>query len=277
MRIITVTVICATVAVALSVGAGVLSAQAMISYGHGVAKAAGAGAAAGAGIGGILTRMGNPLSRAANPARSSSSGSRVAAQRQVVPQRRQNISWDLGPSGFGAPAPMGLIDGIQATGVADENWQPTLLAPSENLAVLSVQWGGSSTSSDIVDSEVEVEAGAEADDGVVDDSALAREEPEEQPVDQAEQVVVIRSASGPHLGARPRTGAVAAQSNPAIPEGVSVGATVEELISRLGRPRMSFRGVAGEGYTDQYIFELPDGTDLVVYVLNGVVAHLAVS
>ena len=276
MRIITVTVICATVAVALSVGAGVLSAQAMISYGHGVATAAGAGAAAGAGIGGILTRMGNPLSRAANPDRRPSSGSRVAAQRQFVPQRRQNISWDLGPSGFGAPAPMGLIGGIQATGVADENWQPSLLAQSENLAVLSVQWGGSNASSDIVDSEVGVEAGAEADDGVVDDSALAREEPEEQQV-EAEQVVVIRSASGSHLGARPRTATVAAQSNPAIPDGVSVGATVEELISRLGRPRMSFRGVAGEGYTDQYIFDLPDGTDLVVYVLDGVVAHLAVS
>lgn len=274
MRIITVTVICATVAVALSVGAGVLSAQAMISYGHGVATAAGAGAAAGAGIGGILTRMGNPLSRAANPDRRPSSGSRVAAQRQVVPQRRQNISWDLGPSRFGDPVPMALVGGIQATGVAAENWQPTLLAPSENLAVLSVQWGGLSTSSD---SDVGVEAGVEADDGVVDDSALAREEPEQQQVDQAEQVGVIRSASGSHLGARPRTATVAAQSNPAIPDGVSVGATIEELISRLGRPRMSFRGVAGEGFTDQYIFKLPDGTDLVVYVLDGVVAHLAVS
>lgn len=275
MRIITV--ICATVAVALSVGAGVLSAQAMIGYGHGVAKAAGVGAAAGAGIGGIVTRMGNPLSRVGNPDRRPSSGSRVAAQRQVVPQRRQNISWDLGPSGFGDPAPMALVGGIQATGVATENWQPSLLAPSKNLAVLSVQWGGSSTSSDTIDSEVEVEAEAEVDNGVVDDSVLAREEPEEQQVDQAEQLVVIRSASGSHLSARPRPATVAAQSNPAIPDGVSVGATIEELISRLGRPRISFRGVAGEGFTDQYIFKLPDGTDLVVYVLNGVVAHLAVS
>jgi hypothetical protein len=57
--------------------------------------------------------------------------------------------------------------------------------------------------------------------------------------------------------------------------GVAVGASVEELLTKLGRPYLSFRGVAGEGYTDQYVFALPDGGHLVVYVLDGVVAHLA--
>jgi hypothetical protein len=58
---------------------------------------------------------------------------------------------------------------------------------------------------------------------------------------------------------------------------VAVGTSREELLKKLGRPHLSFRGVAGEGYTDQFVFTLPDGGHLVVYVLDGIVAHLDIA
>jgi hypothetical protein len=266
----------ASVAVLLA-GGQRLSAQAMISYGHGVAKAAGAGATAGAGVGGILSGLGNPLSRAAGRGRNSStSGGTTATRQRVVPQRRQNINWDMGPQRFAEPAPVGLIGGVQATGLATEHWQPSLLAPSENLTVLAVQWGGAGPASVAVAPESTDEplasAPTEAELGEVAIDPLA--EPE---VDEAEQVVILRPARG--SGSTSRRNSVArADSTPStIPDGIAVGLTVEELISRLGRPQISFRGVAGAGYTDQYIFELSDGRDLVVYVLDGIVSHLAVT
>lgn len=254
-------------------GGSILSGQAMISYGHGVAKAAGAGAAAGAGVGGVLSGLGNPLSKAAGRPSNTSVGGARATRQATVPQRRQHVAWDAGRQSFGSPAPVGLIGGVQATGVAADNWQPPLLEPSENLAVLSVQWGGASPT------DGDIPAAATADSSTVpspvDGEAVVLEESE--PEDSSEQVTVLRSARPTPSSAIRKPTSGSATTAPQIPAGVTVGSSVDEVIRKLGKPHLSFRGVAGAGYNDQYIFELADGSDLVVYVLDGIVSHVAVS
>lgn len=249
----------------LSLSVGQANAQAMVSYGHGVAKAAGAGAAVGGGIGGVLTGLGNPLSNAASR-RGGPSKTGVAVQRQTVPTRRGPVTWDVPQQGFGSPAPMPLIGGVQASGTTDANWQPTLLAPSQNLAVISASWGGPSEPAAEDSSEVASNEQLPAD----SDAAAPTETKPNMPI------VLRSSGQGTAAGVRasaPQAGVVAPAK---LPEGVAVGASVEQLLAKLGRPYMSFRGVAGEGYTDQYVFQLEDGVHLVVYVLDGVVAHLSV-
>lgn len=254
-------------------GGSTLSAQAMIGYGHGVAKAAGAGAAAGAGVGGVLSGLGNPLSRAAgHPGNGSAGGARVARQ-LVVPQRKQRVAWDVGPQSFGSPAPVGLIGGVQATGIVAENWQPSLLSPSENLAVLSVQWGESSAEAGDISSEGSSESSPLTE--AVDETAIVSTETQQEA--DSEKVVVLRSARPTRSSSFRGSTRESANTVSRIPAGVTVGTSVEEVIRKLGKPHLSFRGVAGAGYNDQYIFELSDGSDLVVYVLDGVVSHLAVS
>ncbi len=254
-----------TLALGFSLSVDQARAQAMVSYGHGVAKAAGAGAAVGGGIGGVLTGLGNPLSNAADR-RGGSTKRSATARRQTVPARRGAVAWDVPHQGFGAPAPLPLVGGVQASGATASDWQPTLLEPSQNLAVISASWGGPSPAESEDSGEV----------------VPSEELPADSQVETTEKTkqnlpIVLRSsgqggASGSKSSAQ-QTGAVAPA---ALPEGVAVGVSVEELLKKLGRPYLSFRGVAGEGYTDQYVFQLPDGGHLVVYVLDGVVSHLAV-
>ena len=240
------------------------SAQAMISYGHGVAKAAGAGAAVGGGIGGVLTGLGNPLSTAAGR-RDGVAGGNATVRRQTVPARRGPVTWDVPQQGFGSPAPMALVGGVQASGATRANWQPTLLEPSQNLAVISASWGGPSAAGAEDSSEAVTTEGAPA-----HGQAETTEEPKQN------SPVVIRSSEQGSASGGKSAQPSAAVAPASLPEGVALGASVEQLVEKLGRPYLSFRGVAGEGYTDQYVFELPDGGHLVVYVLDGVVAHLAV-
>jgi hypothetical protein len=250
----------------LSLGADRAAAQAMISYGHGVAKAAGAGAAVGAGVGGVLTGLGNPLATSADRS-GSTNRNRAAVQRQTVPTRRGDVRWDVPQAGFGAPAPLGLVGGVKATGVADTNWQPSLLAPSQNLAVISANWGGSSETETAVE---KADASVEQAPAGSGDEAVAEK--------QSNLPTVLRStAHGAFPGGKSAQQADAAVApTPELPEGVAVGAPVDLLIQKLGRPHLSFRGVAGQGYTDEYVFGLPGGAKLIAYALDGVVAHLAV-
>ena len=256
--------IVSTLALAFSLSVDLATGQAMIGYGHGVAKAAGAGAAVGAGVGGALTGLGNPLSKAADR-RGVAAKRNGAVQRQTVPVRRGPVAWDVPDQGFGGGAPVTLIGGVQANGATDVNRQLTLLEPSENLAVISVSWGGpGATNSE--DSEAAISTGE-----------LSAENPEEAVAEAKPTVpIVLRSAgqSGSSGGKSAQQPGAAASA--VLPEGVTVGSTIEQLLEKLGRPHLSFRGVAGEGYTDQYVFELPEGGHLVVYVLNGVVAHISV-
>lgn len=253
-----------TLALGVSLQVDQARAQAMINYGHGVAKAAGAGAAVGAGVGGALTDMGNPLSRAAG--RQDRSTDRTeTVRRQTVPTRREPISWDVPQQGFGvARVALPLVGGVKATGSTAANWQPSLLEPSQNLAVVSVSWGGpdAEASGDSTESTAteEADAGSPAEGG----SGADQNSP---PVVRA---VGRADAAEPTSGIRH-----VAAAAPTVPEGIEVGLSVEQLVEKLGRPYLSFRGVAGEGYTDQYVFEMPNGEHLVVYVLDGVVAHLA--
>lgn len=246
----------------LTLGVEQASAQAMVSYGHGVAKAAGAGAAVGGGVGGVLTGMGNPLSQAAGKPGGSSASGRAATQRQVVPQRKGPVKWEVAQvETFGGPAPLGLVGGVRATGAAQADWQPTLLAPSQNLAVINATWGGAELSEGAIAPTEERTAQAPVESAQQPEAAAAAKAP-----------VIVRSA-----GFQSRRGGTADPKAATLPEGISVGLTVDQLVEKLGRPRMSFRGVAGAGYTDQFIYRLPDGTDLVVYVLDGIVSQLAVT
>jgi hypothetical protein len=254
-----------TLALALTWNAGRASGQAMVSYGHGVAKAAGAGAAVGGGVGGVLTGLGNPLSSAAGRRGGTSKGS-VTVQRQTVPVRRDAVTWDVPRQGFGTPAPLPLIGGVRANGATDPNWQPTLLEPSQNLAVISASWGGPSDAEAEASTEV---ADAEQPPAGID-AEVAAEPKQNLPI-------VVRSSGQGGAAAGKRAEAQLGSAAPvAIPEGVEVGASIDELLKKLGRPYLSVRGIAGEGYTDQYVFQLPDGGHLVIYVLDGLVAHVSV-
>jgi hypothetical protein len=240
-------------------------AQAMVSYGHGVAKAAGAGAAVGAGVGGALTGLGNPLSTAADR-RGRATNRTATVRRESLPIRRGSVAWDVPQQGFGAPPPLPLVGGVQATGATDANWQPSLLEPSQNLAVVSVSWGGPGA-----------EASGDSAEGAVTDEAAPNGQAESTPEAKQNLQTVLR-ASGQAGAAGRKAGQTSGAVAPAaLPEGIVVGTPVEQLLEKLGRPYLSFRGVAGEGYTDQYVFRMPDGGHLVVYVLDGVVAHLAVA
>lgn len=252
-----------TLVLGFCVSADRAGAQAMIGYGHGVAKATGAGAAVGAGVGGALTGLGNPLSTAADR-RGGPTKRNGAVQRQTVPARRGSVAWDVPPQGFGGPAPLALVGGVQANGATDADRQLTLLEPSQNLAVISASWGGPGETGAGDSSEVSSTEDVPA--------ATAAETAAET---TGNLPIVLRS-----LGQRGSAGAKSAQqpgavAPAALPEGVTVGSSVEQLLQKLGRPYLSFRGVAGEGYTDQYVFQLPDGGRLVVYVLDGIVAHIA--
>jgi hypothetical protein len=218
----------------------------------------------GGGIGGVLTGLGNPLSTAADRRGGSSTGN-ATVRRQTVPTRRGPVTWDAPDQSFGSPAPLPLVGGVQASGATAANWQPTLLAPSQNLAVISASWGGPIAEG----SEASGEA-VPAEEPAADSQAEATTEAK-----QKLPIVLRSSGQGGASGGRsaPQPGSAAPA---ALPEGVAVGLSVEELLAKLGRPYLSFRGVAGEGYTDQYVFQLPDGGRLVVYVLDGVVSHLAV-
>jgi hypothetical protein len=167
--------------------------------------------------------------------------------------------------GFGSPAPLPLIGGVQASGATPANWQPTLLEPSQNLAVISASWGGPSP-----------EGPEDSGETVSAQQLQAANQDESAAQTKQNMPVVLRSAgqggSAPSQPAQ-QPGALAPAG---LPEGVAVGASVEQLLKALGRPYLSFRGLAGDGYTDQYVFELPDGGHIVAYVLDGVVAHLAV-
>ena len=241
------------------------SAQAMVSYGHGVAKAAGAGAAVGAGVGGALTGLRNPLSTAADR-RGGPSKRNVVVQRRTVPTRRGSVAWDVPQQGFGGAAPMALIGGVRANGATHANQQLTLLEPSQNLAVISASWGGPSAAESEDSGEV-----------ISTEELLADTQAETTAEAKPNLPIILRST-----GQRSFSGGRSAQQSGAVPpaalpEGVAVGASIEQLLEKLGRPYLSFRGVAGEGYTDQYVFQLPDGAHLVVYVLDGAVAHMTVS
>ncbi len=50
--------------------------------------------------------------------------------------------------------------------------------------------------------------------------------------------------------------------------------SIEDVIAKLGKPKFTFIGVAGGGYSDQYMFDLSDGRRVVVYVLDGVVSRI---
>jgi hypothetical protein len=186
-------------------------------------------------------------------------------QRQTVPARRGSVAWDVPQQGFGAPAPLPLVGGVQATGATDANWQPTLLEPSQNLAVLSASWGGPSAEGTEEPAETVPAGEAPADQSAEATAAAKQSLP-----------IVLRSAGQGSASSGKSAQQPGDVAPAALPEGVAVGVSVEELLAKLGRPYLAFRGVAGEGYTDQYVFELPDGGHLVVYVLDGLVAHVAV-
>ena len=253
-----------TLVLGFSLSVGQASAQAMVSYGHGVAKAAGAGAAVGAGVGGALTGLGNPLSTAAGR-RGGPSKSKAAVQRLTVPTRRGSVAWDAPQQGFGGPPPMALVGGVQANGGTDAHRQLTLLEPSQNLAVISASWGVPSAAQSVEFGEVfpteELPANPEA-----ETTAGAKQK----------LPIVLRSTGKRNSPGAKSAQQVGAAAPDTLPEGVAVGASVEQLLEQLSRPYLSFRGVAGEGYNDQYVFQLSDGTHLVVYVLDGLVTHMAV-
>lgn len=252
-----------TLALGFSLHVDQALAQAMVSYGHGVAKAAGAGAAVGAGVGGALTDLGNPLATAAR-GRGHATNQTTSTRRETVPARRGAVSWDVPQDGFGAPAALSLVGGVKAAGSAGENWQPSLLAPSQNLAVLSVSWGGPDSGASTESAEATAPA---------ETTAAGRLDAAPEAVQKAPAVLL---ASGRFGASSRKPGQQSGAAAPAsLPEGLSVGMPVEELLKKLGRPYLSLRGVAGAGYTDQYVFAMPNDQHLVVYVLDGVVAHLA--
>jgi len=211
-----------------------------------------------------LTGLGNPLSTAADRRRGPTKRN-AAVQRQTVPTRRGSVAWDAPQQGFGAPAPMALVGGIQASGATDANRQLALLAPSQNLAVISASWGGPSA------------AGSEDSGEVISTEELPADTQVETTTEAKKKLPIVLRSTGQHGSSGGKSvqqsGAVAPA---ALPEGVAVGASVEQLLQKLGRPYLAFRGVAGEGYTDQYVFQLPDGGHLVVYVLDGLVTHMTV-
>ncbi|MDA0206411.1 MAG: hypothetical protein O3A53_10035 [Acidobacteria bacterium] len=184
----------------------------------------------------------------------------------TVPTRRGSVAWDVPQQGFGGAAPMALIGGVRANGATHANQQLTLLEPSQNLAVISASWGGPSTAESEDTGEV-----------IATEELLADTQAETTAKAKPNLPIVLRST-----GQRSSFGGKSAQQSGAVaptalPDGVAVGASIEQLLEKLGRPYLSFRGVAGEGYTDQYVFQLADGAHLVVYVLDGAVAHMTVS
>lgn len=230
-----------------------LNGQAMISYGHGVAKAGAAGSAVGAAAVGIFKNTGRPLDEAAK--KSSARGRRTPARRS-----QENVRWDVSaPSGGSS---LQLVGGVRAAGVSAPNWAPALVESEENVTVLGAEWsGGPEEAPETADSETGPAATAE--------TALAGV-PSVGPPRQA----IVLAVPGPRRTQQAASGSAAAPAVVAFTLPVEAGMSVEEVFKKLGNPKFSFVGVAGPGYTDQFVFELEDGRRVVVYVLEGLVSRV---
>lgn len=233
-------------------------AQGMISYGHGVAKAGAAGSAVGAGAVGVFRKLGRPLDQAEK------AGASTARPRRPAP-RAEDVRWDIGGPSGGSKSSLKLNGGVQAAGVSAPNWTPALVEASENVAVLTAEWSGGP--------EPEPEVAPEP------DLAAASATQADSQADQAGGALIVASD---HAASGARSSSAAVQTGKpahklAFNVPVEAGMSLDEVFDKLGDPKLSFVGVAGEGYTDQFVFELEDGRRLIVYALEGLVSRVDVS
>lgn len=228
--------------------------QAMISYGHGVAKAGAAGSAVGAAAVGIFRNSGRPLDDAAKK-------SSARARRAPAGRSQENVRWDAG-SPYGGSS-LRLAGGVSAAGVSAPNWTPALVESAEHLTVLGAEWSGGPE-------ETPEGAASETGPTATADTALAG-----VPSAGRSPDAIVLAAHGPQATQHPVPSSAAAPAPAAaVTLPVEAGMSLEEVFEKLGDPKFSFVGVAGSGYTDQFLFELEDGRRIVVYAINGLVSRI---
>lgn len=264
--------------------------QSMIEYGHGVAKAGVAGAASGTGLAGIFTKM-KDTSEDKDKHRQY-----TTAQPQAEDETLQAEQWRSPGEPANAPRKMTTSNGVVVSGVSP-SWMTTAYRDPvrEPVRVKSVAWSNASeeqaeaaaAGADVAGSDAEPAAPANDATALTESSqqGAAADASDLSPVDNpasegAPQGPVVRNTA-PYGWTEPQGEVAEIQHFDTAADAeiaaVRIGSKIEEVISNLGRPKFSFTGIVGKGYTEKYVFKNATGDTITVLTWAGIVTSVLVS
>ena len=270
--------------------------QAIIGYGINVGRAGAAGAAAGVGLGGVFSKVNQPLKRAGQEGAGASQTGKQAGPEFDNDKVPATVSVSKGneKAAVGADGKLKLKGGTTIAG----------LSPSPRVArsaQLSTEAREAASSSGATGSYNPGPTPAPA---LRPSAAPATKTPELSAAEQASPKPTekdLAATSGQVADESPTGSATAeqAQTTPARKRGVlspivgstdpaengagkevagkeetaliAVGDKVADLIARLGKPTMVLKGIGGNGYNEKYTFRKPDGGKFTVLALHGTV------
>ena len=250
--------------------------QSMIEYGHGVAKAGVAGAASGTGLAGIFSKVKDTSEDEDKDRRY------TTAKPQAAAETLQQEQWRSTGEPANAPMKMTTSSGVVVSGVSP-SWMSTAYRDPvrEPVRVNSVEWSNSSEEqAAATESAIEETVPGPALQVAAPDGSGSSPLESVQPAEGVSPAQVVRNTSP--YGWAERQGEVADiphfdSARDAEIAGVRIGSKIEEVISNLGRPKFSFTGIVGKGYTEKYVFKNANGDTITVLTWTGIVTSVLVS
>ena len=264
--------------------------QAIIGYGINVGRAGAAGVGAGAGLGGMFSKVNQPLKKAGQEG-----ASRSQTGKQAGPQfDNDKVPKGNGQAAVGADGKLKLKGGATIAGLRPSpriarSWQLSTethavasseVAESYSPAPTPAPGPSSSASPEKTtpeSSEVESASPNPADNDLAGTSGQVAAESSDSSA-TAEQAPTT-SASNRGVLSPIVVGSADSAENSSGREGagkegtivIAVGDKVADLIARLGKPTMVLKGISGNGYNEKYTFRKPDGGKFTVLALHGTV------
>ena len=281
--------------------------QAIIGYGINVGRAGAAGVGAGAGLGGVFSKVNQPISKAAQEGASASQTSRPAGpefDNDKVPAS-VTVSQGNKKGAVGADGKLKLKGGATIAGLsrspkvarsselsaevreAASSSEPTEsydLAPTPAVgpspATASAPAPGPSPAP--ATTTAQVSGGESASPNPTEKDLVATSEPVAEE-SSAGSATAEQAQTAPARKRGVLSPVTAGSSDPAENGNgeevagkeettvVAPGDKVADLIARLGKPTMVLKGIGGNGYNEKYIFRKPDGGKITVLALHGTV------
>ncbi len=281
--------------------------QAIIGYGINVGRAAAAGAGAGAGLGGVLSKVNQPISKAAQEGASASQTGRPAGPEFDNDKVPASVTVSKGnkKAAVGADGKLKLKGGATIAGLsrsprvarsselspevseAASSSEPTASydpAPTPAVgpspAAASAPAPGPSPAP--ATATAQVSEGEPASPKPAEKDLAATSEPAAEG-SSATSATAQQARTAP-AGNRGVLSPVTAASSDPVENGsgeeiadveetivVAPGDKVADLIARLGKPTMVLKGIGGNGYDEKYVFRTPDGGKITVLALHGTV------
>ena len=262
--------------------------QAIIGYGINVGRAGAAGVGAGAGLAGVFSKVNQPIKKAGQEG-----ANRSHTGRQAGPQfDNDKVPKGNGQAKVGADGKLKLKGGATIAGLSPSPRVARSSQLSTEARAIASSGGAESYSPAPTpapgpgpsaapattapeSSEVEsADAKPAEEDPAATDAQVTAESSESPPA--SEQALTTPASNRSVLSPVIITGSGSSENSSgeegAAKEGtiiISDGATVADLIARLGKPTMVLKGIRGNGYNEKYTFRKPDGTKFTVLALHG--------